>query len=159
MFNKNDLNFILYKTKLPIKRLLLLIEEDRDFDLVIHSIASNLSDEDKSFLSDLSQKLKLKMILYNLSKDKDYDIKEKSYICDLLDNNYNSIYKIGYVTKNRQKREIKEFISVLNEKTINKDKKNGLISFLNKSVPNFGNHFDDWVNIIKESKVIIKKYV
>ncbi len=160
LLNHNDLNFILDKTKLELKRLLLLIEEERDFDLVLHSIASNLTEQDKIVLSKLSNKLRIKIILYNLTQEKDYDIKEKSYICDILSQNYNYIYKTGYILKDGQKMAIKQFIHIINDKVIHKDRiKTIAQNFIKLGRKDIGSHLSDWVNIVQKSKQFINNGV
>lgn len=160
MLNINDLQFFLDKTGLDPKRFINLIEEDRDFDLVIESIACHLSDVDKKILPKLSQKLRTKIILYNLSCHKNYDISEKSYISDILYNNYNQIYKTCYLSKKSIKKEIKHFISVINNMTENKKEINVAVNnFIKLGRKDISSHLCDWINIIQESKKIIKSYI
>lgn len=159
MLQTNDLNFILTKTKLPIRKLLTLIEEDRDFELVIESIACHLTEEDKKMLYKLSSKLKIKIILYNLACNKDYDINEKSYICDILISNYKQIYSSCYLPRKGQKRVINQFINAINNDKINVEKLMSTANNFNKiGYKDISSHLSDWIEIIKQSKKIVKEY-
>jgi len=154
--HKNDILFLLKKTQISLKSLINLIEEDRDFNLVINAVALNIDLNDTNELSLLSDKLKLKLILYHRAKDKDYDISEKSYIADLLINNYNQIYKTCDISQKKQKKEIKQFISIINDINIDSNKLNTIASNFNKlGYKNISNHLSDWIDIIRQSKTLI----
>ena len=154
--NENDLKFLLFKTQLSLKKLLILIEDDRDFNLVIDSISTKLTDFDKKFIPKLSQKLKVKLALYHLSQEKDYDINEKSYISDILAKNYNFVYKKCYLFKKGQKRPINRFISVINKEIVEKKKINDIRTAFNEiGERHVVQHIEDWIKITKKSKELI----
>lgn len=156
MINQNDLQFLLKKTGLDLKRFITLIEEDRDFDLVIESIACHLDDQDREFLSKLSEKLRTKIVLYSLSCHKNYDISEKSYITDILSKNYNYIYKNGYVLGKGHKREIRQLLCVIKEnKSDNNTIKYMAANFNKLGRKDIATHVPEWLKIISKSKEIL----
>ncbi len=160
MLNKNDLKFILYKTRLPLKQLLNLIEEERDFELVIDSIASNLTIQDIKLLPDLSDKMRVKLALYHSSKETDYDIAEKSFVSDILSKNYKQIYTKAYLPVKGQKPVIKQFISVINNNALDNKKLNEMICNFNKiGKREVGIHLKNWIEIVNKTKEFIKQKV
>ncbi len=102
----------------------------------------------------------MKIVLYQLSCHKDYDINEKSYISDILINNYNQIYKTCYLPKKGQKKEIIHFISVINDTELDKKQLNTAIdNFIKLGRRDIGSHLPSWIDIIRKSKEIISKKV
>ena len=155
MLKTNDLNFILEKTKLSLKPLLNLIEEDRDYNLVIDSIAAHLT-ENEIKKSNISKELRTKLTLYHLTRDKDYCIEEKSYICEILSQNFKQIYSRGFLLKKGQKRPINDFISVINDNKINKNKITNIGGkFNNMGRKDVGSHIEEWLKIINKTKKIL----
>lgn len=153
MLNKNDLNFILDKTKLPLKSLLNLIEEERDFNLVIDSIASTLTVKDLPSISLLSKKLQTKLVLYYTSKNTNYNIEEKSYISDIVMKNFNEIYKDHLIKE--QKPPISYLIRAINSGVISQDRLASITNGFNKlGQKDVSSHILDWINIINNTKQI-----
>ncbi len=158
MLNRNDLKFILYKTKLPLKRLLNLIEEDRDFELVVDSIATTMTTQDIKVLPELSEKLRVKLALYYSSKHVDYDISEKSYISDILFKNYKQVYTKAYSPIKGQKPAINLFISVIKNNALDSNKLTTMmINFSKIGKREVGVHIKDWINIVNKTKEFIKQ--
>lgn len=155
--NNHDILFILNKTRLSISNLVLLIEEERDFNLLLSSIASHLSDKEvKQSFPLLSPSLKIKLSIYNHSKDKDYDIEDKSFISDILIRNYDYLYKPCHIIKNNQPEEIKDFLSVIHSESIDKGKIPQLVQqFKELGKPTIANNIFDWINIINNSRKMI----
>jgi len=155
MLNIKDLKFILDKTGLLLKTLLSLIEEERDYNLVLDSIASRLTTSEIKNL-DITKELKTKLTLYHLTRDKNYDIEEKSYICEILSQNFKQVYRRGFLLKKGQKKIINKFISVINDTNINKQKIMNLSDDFDKvGRKDVGGHILEWVNIINKSKEAI----
>lgn len=153
---ESDLIFFINKTKLPLRRLLLLLEEERDYNLVISSIAERMTMEEILNLNGLSNQLKIKLTIYHITTSNNYDIEEKSYISEILIDNYKQIYKTGFLLKKGQNKLINDFISV-----INSENKNTLI--MGKLIDKFhkigrsdvGKHVSEWIDIIVKSKELI----
>lgn len=155
MLRTNDLNFILEKTKLPLKELVNLIEEDRDYNLVIDSISHTLSEDDLNNLYKLSLDLRTKLILYNITRDKTFDIEEKSYISGILSKNFEQIYSRGPTMNKGQKKPINQFINILNSKTIDINKLSNIADqFKDIGHKDVGSHINEWVKIINNSKKV-----
>lgn len=151
-----DILFLLAKTKLSAKSLIKIIEEERDFNLVIQSIAEKMTDEDFEILPKLSEKLQVKLVIYYCSRHKEYDIDEKSYITDIIIPNYNFIYKNGYILKNSKNKLINDLLSVAKKEKSDISKINEISNKFSKSgMMNIGLHLCDWLFIINNSKKII----
>lgn len=153
---EHDILFLIQKTKLSLKSLLNLIEDERDFDLVIDSISTNINEDDIREFPKLSEKLRVKIILYHSSRHKNYDISEKSYISNILVSNYNQIYTSQSSPVKGQKRAIKYFISIINDSQIDQNKLSiAAQNFTKLGQSNISNHLYDWIKIIKKSKEFI----
>lgn len=152
----DDLNFILKKTKLSLRSLLNLIEEERDYNLVLDSISSTLTEEEKSRLCNLSPTLKVKLCIYNCSQHVDFDIAEKSYISEILSKNYNFIYKNGYVLNKSNKREVKQLLSVIKQNKSDNQTLNHMAANFNKiGKRDIATHVPQWLKIINKSREIL----
>lgn len=152
----HDIEFILKKTKLPLKSLLNLIEEERDYNLVIDSISSTLTEAEKYKLQNLSPSLKVKLSIYNCAQNINFDISEKSYITDILSKNYNYIYKNGYVLGKGHKREIRQLLCVIKEnKSDNNTIKYMAANFNKLGRKDIATHVPEWLKIISKSKEIL----
>lgn len=151
-----DLNFILIKTKLPLRSLLNLIEEDRDYNLVLDSISSTLTEDEKYNLCHLSLSLKVKLCIYNYSQNINFDISEKSYITDILSKNYNFIYNNGYSIGRGHKREIRSLLNIIKcGKPTNKIISNITPELTKIGQKNLAYHLPEWIKIIDQSKEIL----
>lgn len=156
MIHENDIYFILNKTKLTIKQLISLLEEDRDFHLVISSVASFLQEEDLVDLLDLSTKLRMELSIYYYSKSYNFDISESIFMVDLLFRNYDFFFKNGKKIRKSQKKEITDFLSVLKRGSIFSHEKPIFISFFKSIKMNeIISHYDLWVKSINDAKPII----
>lgn len=148
-----DIKFLLKKTGLTEDRLFILIEESRDLDLVIESIATKLSDDEIKDISGLSKKLRVKLILYSLLSHKDYDIASKSYLSDILSSNYDYLYCDKTVMKKTKDREL---ILAINQQEIDPKQINALgSSYLKQGKRDIGFDIFELVRIIKKSKELI----
>lgn len=157
ILNTYDINFLIKKTKLNKSQLFKLLEEPRDFDLVLDSVSTKLNVEDLQNLENLSKLIKIKIILYHLSQDKDCDISAKSYISEILSNNYDQLYALKNIRQSKQNQEIKEFISVINSDEIDIKKLNLASSFFIKmGKRDIGYDMRDWISIIRQTKEVIK---
>ena len=154
MINDKDISFVLKKTKLELKKLITLIEEERDFHLLIDSISRMLTDSDRINYNKLSDVFRTRLGLYKFCTE-DYDIEEKIFISNIMAYNYDYYYKNKGGLK-KQNKELKNFIKFLknsNEKTTENVKiPNEFNEFSNKSVIK---HIKSWVNIINSSKSYI----
>ena len=154
--NDHDVFFILNKTKLKIKDLLSLIEEERDFNLVLNAIGSNLSLDDIKLFNILSESLRAKLSIYYCSKDKDYDINDKSYICGLMAKNYKYVYKTCYKLKTGQSDEAVALLSVINDTDIGNDKIKVISNKMRLAGQvSISRNLTDWISIINKSKKLI----
>lgn len=108
------------KTRLNLKSLISLIEEERDFNLLMSSVANLLSEHDAKEFILLSLSLRIRLAVYYCSKDAEFDIDDKAYIIRLLVENQNFIYNGtgGVISKDK---ESKEFIKFINKYSKNTD--------------------------------------
>lgn len=151
----DDLNFILKKTRLSLKSLLNLIEEERDYNLVLDSISSTLTEDEKLQLCNLSPILKVKLSIYNCAKNTDFDIEEKSYMTDILSNHYNFVYK-GRVLGRGTKKEVRYLLGIIKQNKVdNQTIKQISNIFAQKPHKSLASHFPTWLEIINRSKDIL----
>jgi hypothetical protein len=155
--NYNDVYLMLDKTHLDVKKLLSLVEEERDYNLLVNSIASSMSQEEiKSLINNISHGLLVKLAFYNSSKDKNYDIEDKSYVCAIVQTNYKYIYKKGYLLDSNQSEEKLHLLQLFNSDKIDEN----LLDITSKELCelgkcSIGNNILEWINIINKSKKLI----
>ena len=151
MVNDQDISFILKKTKLDVKKLISLIEEERDFHLLLDSVSKTLTDSDRIKYNKLSDIFRTRLGLYKFCAQ-DYDIEEKIFMSNVMAYNYDYFYNNKGVVKGKQDKEVKDFVKYIrnNEKDVNKSY--DFSKFPNKSAQK---HIKDWINIINDSKSFI----
>lgn len=156
MVNENDIYFVLNRTKLTIKSLILLLEEERDFNLLIYSIASSLSEQDLLDLDDISIKLKLKLIFYYFSHIQNMDFDEGVLLSDIVLNNYDYFFKQCREIDKEQGSVIISCCKLLDSESISKDAEDDVCIFFAKSqTPKLHNNIPHWQKIIKKTKLLI----
>lgn len=112
--SKKDVEFLSKKTKLSIKKVKLLTEEEGDLNLVLEQITT--APPTKAELSSLSFGLLIKVVIYHYSRSSKIDIKEKSYISSLFEKYIAAIYHsklFKSVPKNKQDKDFAEYLFVL----------------------------------------------
>ncbi len=152
MINNSDISFILDKTKLDLKKLVTLIEEERDFHLLLDSISKTITDSDRINYNKLSDIFRTRLGIYHFCKE-DYDIEEKIFISNIMSYNYDYYYQNKGRIKGNQDKEVKDFIKTIRIKDINSIKiPSDFDKLPNKTV---NNHIKSWISIINSSKTFI----
>lgn len=154
--SKHDIDFLIRKTGLSKLKLKLLMEEPRDFDLLLDSVSTLLSTEELNQLDNLSKKVKVKLVFFHLLKDKDYDLSSKSYLSDVLTDNYDII--CSQTPKSKPKLKDRDLVLFLT----NKQQDDSTIlslssSYLKMGKRDIGFNMRDFLNIMKKSKEILQK--
>lgn len=156
MVNKHDILFLLNRTGLNIHQLVLLIEEERDYHLLLEAISQDISPSDKKYFKYLSDKLRVKLAIYYNSKHKQFDICEKLFVSNIVSDNYDFLYKKGRSIKNNQKKEIKYFLSVLKDAPKNYNEINKYKEYFNSiGQKELINHVNDWSEIFSNTKTLV----
>lgn len=156
MVQENDIYFVLNKTKLPIKKLVLLLEEERDFNLLIYSIASSLSPEDFGDLFDLSFKLRFKLLFYHHSHAEKMDFDESIFIGNLCLHNYDYFFRKGRVLDKTQPSDILSLCRSLKGGALKSAPKDHFKSLLNNNnTPNLLANFNKWTIFLNKIKPVV----
>ncbi len=97
-----ELAFLLKQTKLPPKQLGWLLEEERDFDLILEAVSKQSISKNKirEKLNKFSHPFSVKYLLYRFNKDENVDIGILSYLADTI------IEYIPIIQKNQSFRKI-----------------------------------------------------
>lgn len=79
-----ELQFLLKRTKLPVKQLNWLLEEERDFDLILEAVSKQpiKKGKIKDELAKFSLPFSVKYLLYRFNKDEKLDIGILSYLAN-----------------------------------------------------------------------------
>lgn len=147
MINKSDLFFILKKTNLSASRLVVLLEEERDYHLVLDSISAKLTTEDNKYLKKTSQILRIYLLTYKHSQDINCDIKDKTFIASILSDNYKFFLSKQHVLPVRYTKDYKLLLRTLKGNF-------AILPDISKFMYSLGYKMD--INILKKWILVIK---
>jgi hypothetical protein len=93
MLNLSDIEYISKKTKLSEEKVYILIEDPKDFNLIINELAK---DEIEDGILTISFELFTKLHIYKITLDSKYNFNEKNYVSETISNIYPKLdkYKI-----------------------------------------------------------------
>ena len=90
MLNLSDIEYISKKTKLSEEKVYILIEDPKDFNLIINELAK---DEIEDGILTISFELFTKLHIYKITLDSKYNFNEKNYVSETISNIYPKLDK------------------------------------------------------------------
>lgn len=150
----NDINFLTKQTNLNKEKLISLIEDPADLDLILDTISKKQIDY--SELKNLSFPIVTKLTVFKISKDKNFEFSEKKEVSDAIIKYFPPIIKnkrVGCLKKSSDKYSKYYLIlfgykQEINLKIMTQIENN----FRLADKREFAYHLNEWIDLIKELK-------
>lgn len=155
---ENDISFLIQQTKLSEKQLLSLVETERDFDLLLESVA--ILPVTKERLWNLSFFTYIKFIIYKYSQQYNFSLEEKNYVAKMIYKNFPRLQmkvNFGYLSTADTSEKLSQYYLVLMGFFYKRLKKKFFTVKIWNQVENgfkigqiqeFHTHLKTWVNVL-----------
>lgn len=159
VLTKDDVDFIAKQTNLSRRKAKILVEEDRDLNLVLNQLIEKPISKDD--ITALSFQIIVKYIILKFSRDYDYDIAEKSYVSEIIIKHFPTIARsniLKSIPKDSEDINFAEYCLVLlgffNHRLKSHQFKNyrDYLYYFRAVNPEFHSHLNGWMEIFTTMK-------